>query len=115
MSIGPYAEMSIITQKSDVEETATDNTVAGVARVIIALLLFGPAVCILFFMGLFICAHIGPIAPAAIIGLAIWACGHYGTNNSILDRFRYRTTPAQRAERLADARVSRRLSDSKKG
>lgn len=101
--IGPYATMTIMTtQKSDV----TDNKPGG-WYVVIALLLLGPAMWTLFFMGLFLWTHIGLISVVTVIGLCFWACGHYGTNRSILDRFRYRTTPEQRV------RVSRRLSDIK--
>lgn len=50
---------------------------------------------------------IGWIIAGAVIGLGFWCCHRYGTNRSILDRFRYRTTKAQRD------RIRRRLSDTK--
>ena len=112
--MGPYAAMSINTRKSDVAEVATDNKISGFAWVIIALLLLGPSACVVVFIGLFALAHIGLIVTTGIIGLAIWACGHYGTKRSILDRFRYRTTAARQdriTKRLSAIRIARRLSD----
>lgn len=102
--MGPYAEMSIITRKTDGDET--DNK-PGVLYGLIGLCLLGPALWVVSLMGLFCWAYIGLLAPAVVIGLLIWACGRYGTNNSIIDRFRYRTTRGQRAK------IARRLSDTK--
>jgi len=51
---------------------------------------------------------IGCITAGAVIGLLLWCCKHYGTNRSVFDRFRYRTTKAQRE------RIRRRLSDARK-
>ena len=101
-NIGPYSETTITTRKSDV----TDNKPGG-WYVVIALCLIGPAMWTLFFMGLFLWKHIGLIGVSVVIGLGFWACGHYGTNRSILDRYRYRTTPEQRAC------ITRSLSDIK--
>lgn len=101
-NIGPYAETTITTRRSDVDKT--DNK-PGVFAVLIGLFLLGPALWVATFMGLFCWAYIGPISATAVIGLLLWACGHYGTNRSILDRFRYRTTEVQRAK------IARRLLD----
>lgn len=106
LDMGPYAEMSITTRKSD-QKTTTDKE-PGAIHVVIALLLLGPALWAAWFIGLYTWSYIGLIIPVGIIGLAIWACGHYGTNRSILDRFRYRITQSQRD------RISRRLSEAKK-
>jgi len=51
---------------------------------------------------------IGPIVVCGVIGLLLWCCNRYGTNRSVFDRFRYRTTKAQRE------RIQRRLSDARK-
>lgn len=102
-NIGPYAEMSIITRKSD-QQSSTDKE-TGVEKTLTALMLIGPAMLSLWFMGLFVLAHIGLIVAIGIIGTAIWACGYYGTNDSLMDRFRYRIT---------QRRITRRLSDTPK-
>jgi hypothetical protein len=104
MNIGPYAETMITTRKADAK-TKPDKEV-GFASILIALLLIGPGTCAAIFIGLFTWAYIGPITMVAVIGLAIMTCGYYGTNNSILDRFRYRTSAADRR------RIARRLSDT---
>lgn len=103
---GGFFRSMITTPESDVE-TTTDNK-AHFGHCAMALLLLGPSLWVSGFMGLFVWAHIGLIAPAVIIGLAIWACGHYGTNDSLWRRITYRTTTAQRD------RIRRRLSDAKK-
>lgn len=104
-NIGPYAETTITTRESDVEPE-TDNK-PGILSLIIGVCILGPCICIFVFMGLYIWAHIGPITVCVVIGLGLWACGHYGTERSILDRFRYRTTKSQRTK------MARRLSDTK--
>lgn len=50
---------------------------------------------------------IGWIIAGTVIGLGFWCCHRYGTDRSVFDRFRYRTTKAQRS------RIRRRLSDTK--
>lgn len=101
--MGPYAETIITTRKTDVEGE-TDNSPGG-WNVIIGLILLGPALWVVWFMGLYLWAHIGLIIPTVVIGLSFWACGRYGTNRSLFARLRYRT---QRK------RIRRRLSDIKK-
>lgn len=93
----------MITKNLDVD-TKPDNE-PGFASVLIALLLLGPGMWAAAFIGLFTFAYIRLIIPTTIIGLAIWACGYYGTNTSILNRFRYRTNATDRK------RIDRRLSD----
>lgn len=104
--IGPYAEMTITTRKSDVQ-VAPDN-VPGFRHVLIGLLLTFPALWVIAFMGLFLWANVATIAASGIIGLCFWFCAYYGTKHGIIDRFRYRTTEAQRAT------IKRRLSGSQK-
>lgn len=99
---------SQIMRKSDVAKGEPDNNEAHFGHFVIGLLLVAPTLWVVVFMGLFAWAHIGLLAPIVIIGTALWACGYYGTNRSILDRFRYRTTAAQRA------RIRRRLSGENK-
>lgn len=103
--IGPYAGTTITTRKSDVDKE-TDNE-PHFGQFVIGLLLLGPALWVVAFMGLFCWEYIGPISAAGIIGLGFWACARYGTNRSIFDRFRYRTTAAQKD------RIRRRLSGTK--
>lgn len=102
-NIGPYAEMSIMTKKSD-QQSSTDNE-AGFESVLTLLMVIGPTMLCLWFMGLFVLAHIGPIVAIAIIGTGFWACIHYGTDDSLLDQLRYRIT---------QRRIKRRLSDTPK-
>ncbi|RLC89139.1 MAG: hypothetical protein DRJ03_00875 [Chloroflexi bacterium] len=103
--LGPYAETTITTRKTDADK-ATDNE-SHFGHLVIGTLLLGPALWVVVFMGLFCWKYIGPLSAAGLIGLGFWACGHYGTNRSVLDRFRYRTTKAQRET------IQRRLSDIK--
>ena len=105
--MGPYTGTTITTRKTDVTTEKTDNKPSA-CSVLIGLILLGPALWVVAFMGLFCWTHIGLISVVGIIGLTFWACGHFGTDNSILDRFRYRTTPDQRS------RIDRRLSGAKK-
>lgn len=74
--IGPYANTMITTQKTDV----ADNK-PGICSVLIGLLLLGPALWVLTFMGLFLWAHIGLIAPVTLIGLMFWACAYSRTHH----------------------------------
>jgi hypothetical protein len=103
--IGPYSETMITTRKTDVEEE-TDNK-PGFIHIVIGVLLIGPTCMVLIFMGLFFFKNIGLIVACVILGLCILACGYYGTNKSMFDRYRYRTTKAQREK------IERRLSDIK--
>jgi len=105
-AIGPYGDMAITTRKSDVDEK-TDNK-PGFRHVLIGLILIFPTLWVVAFIGLFTWANIYVIAPLAVIGLCFWACAYYGTNRSIIDRFRYRTTKAQRLI------IERRLSGIKR-
>ncbi len=100
--IGPYAETVITTRKSDVEGEADNKPVF--VDLLIGLLVVPLALAGLGLMGLWVWAHIGPIIPIVIIGLAFWACGHYGSNRSVLAGWRYRTTHQQRIK------IKRRLS-----
>lgn len=72
------------------------NKAPGGETIIIAWIMGCVAFPIVIFMGLFLYEFIGLIAPVAIIGLAMWACGYYGTNHSIVARFRYRCSRRQR-------------------
>lgn len=105
-SIGPYTEATITTRKSD--GAAPTDKQPHFGHFVIGLLFLGPALWVVGFMGLFVWSYIGLLLPAGIIGLAIWACGYYGTNDSLWRRFTYRTTAAHRAI------IRQRLSDTKK-
>jgi len=103
MGLGCGIGKSLKIGKPDVAET-TDKDTEAIASVLIAMLLLGPALLVMFFMGLFVMSNIETISPLAIIGLIFWVCCRYGSKNSILNRFRYRITKAQRAT------ILRRLS-----
>jgi len=111
--MGLYAETMITTRKTDVEET-TDNEPVF-CDLLIGLLVVPLALSGVGLMGLFAWAHIGLIIPIVIIGLAFWACGHYGTKRSVLAGLRYRMKkqrPIPR-RRLLGPTLHRRLSDSR--
>jgi hypothetical protein len=101
-----YSDMVIATRLSDGK---ADGKAPGLETVIIGWIMLCVAFPITILMGLFVWHHIGPIAAAGIIGLGFWACGHYGTNNSLLRRLRYRS----RAKHCAKIR-RRLLSEEKK-
>jgi len=106
--MGPfdYSDMVIATRLSDGK--AADKP-PGFETVIIGLLVSCVTFPIVILMGLFVWHHIGLSATCGFIGLGFWACGYYGTNNSLLRRLRYRT----RARQCAKIR-HRLLSEGKK-
>ncbi len=100
--LGSYIETMITTDKPDVGEEIDNKPVF--CDLLIGLLVVPFAVGMLGLMGLYAWAHIGLIIPIVIIGTAFWACGHYGSNRSVLAGWRYRTTHQQRIK------IKRRLS-----
>lgn len=108
--MGPidYSDMVISTRLSDGRK-ATDKPHGG-ETVIIGIIMLVVSFPIIVLMGLYVWHLIGLIIPVGIIGLGLWACGHYGTNDSVLARFRYRTTNRSRA--IIERRLSGGFVDS---
>lgn len=111
--LGSYIETMITTDKPDASEE-TDNQPVF-CDLLIGLLVAPLALAMLGLMGLFVWAYIGLIIPIVIIGLVFWACGHYGSNHSILAGWRYRLTMRRQRpiprRRLLGPTLHRRLSD----
>lgn len=106
--IPDYSDMVIATRKADASSrTKTDGWEVYSHFTVLFLSVIGIIIGGSFVIGIAL-LHIGLIIPCAVIGLGFWACHRYGTNRSIFDRFRYRTTKAQRE------RIRRRLSDARK-
>jgi hypothetical protein len=104
MGLIDYSDLVATTKLSD--EAQTTDKPEGGETVIIGLIMGVVSFPIIVLMGLFVWHLIGLIIPIAVIGLGFWACGHYGTNDSLTARFRYRTTKRSRAI------IERRLSDA---
>jgi len=102
--MGPYGEIVIATRDDEAEVEINDRGWHIYGQLVMLLYCF-----IGFFSGVTVIVyltwnHIGLIIGVAIIGLGFWTCQHYGTNNSLFDRFRYRRlSPDERA------RIGRRL------
>ncbi len=105
--MGPcdYSDMVIATRLSDGKG---DSKAPGCETVVIAWIMLCVSFPIVILMGLFVWKYIGLIAGSGLIGLGFWACGHYGTNNSLWRRLRYRPTASH------CAKIRRRLSEGKK-
>ena len=104
-SIGPYAETTITTRKSDV--AGTDNRY-GLFDAFIGIIIIGVTLPVVMFLGLLVWAHIGPVCLIGLVVLGFWTCARYGTNNRLLK--------CRRKSRLSDdnrKRIERRLSDTK--
>lgn len=90
---------------SDLMGGTDKKRVPGGETVIIAWIMGCVAFPIIAFIGLWLKAYSLEVGVYGFIGLGLWACGHYGTNRSIVSRFRYRYT---KQERLI---IKRRLSE----
>jgi hypothetical protein len=102
-----YGDMVIATKKEDSSYRTIDGWAIYSCFTMLFLSTIGGIIGATFVIGI-AARFIGWIVPIVVIGLGFWACNHYGTNHSILDRWRYRTTKAQRAI------ILRRLSGEKK-
>lgn len=89
--MGPidYSDMVISTRLSDGKVKA-DN-VDGNETIVIGLIMGVVSFPCAFLMGLYVWHNIGPIVAIVVIGLGFWASARYGTNDSLVARFRYRT------------------------
>lgn len=113
MDIGPdYGDMVIATRRADVSyRTKADGWEWYSHFTMLFLGAIGTTIGGAFVIGI-AWKFIGWIAAFAVIGLGFWACKHYGTNHSVFDRWRYRTTRAQRRiieRRLSAHTIQRRL------
>jgi len=106
--IPDYSDMVIATKKNDENYRAKpDGWEVYSYFTKLFLSVIGIIIGATFVIGI-IWEFIGPIVVCGVIGLLLWCCNRYGTNRSVFDRFRYRTTKSQRE------RIRRRLSDARK-
>ena len=108
MDIGPdYGDMVIATRRADVSyRTKADGWEWYSHFTMLFLGVIGTTIGGAFVIGIAL-KFIGWFIAGVVIGLLFWLCHYYGTDRSVFDRFRYRTTKAQRD------RIRRRLSDTK--
>lgn len=102
--MGP-CDYSDLIASGKISDAESDKQAPGGETVIIAWIMSCVAFPTIVFMGLWVKAYCLPIIIFGFIGLGFWACGHYGTKNSLVARLRYRTT---KRERLI---IARRLSE----
>ena len=102
-----YGDMVIATKKEDSPYRTTDGWAVYSCFTMLFLSVIGLIIGATFVIGIGL-KFIGWIIPVVVIGLGFWACKYYGTNHSILNKWRYRTTKAHRKI------IIRRLSDGKK-
>jgi len=102
-----YGDMVIATKKEDSAYRTTDGWAVYSCFTMLFLSVIGGTIGAAFVIGI-AARFIWWIVPAVVIGLGYWACNYYGTNHSVLDRWRYRATKAQRKV------ILRRLSGEKK-
>jgi hypothetical protein len=109
MNIGPgYSDVVIATKRTDeTYGTKPDGWQVYSYFTKLFLSVIGIIIGATFVIGITL-NFIGWIVACAVIGLLLWCCKRYGTNRSVFDRFRYRTTRAQRQI------ILRRLSDERK-
>lgn len=102
--MGPcdYSDLVASQPISDVE---SDKQAPGCETVIIGWIMGCVAFPIIIFIGLWLKAYSLEVGVYGFIGLGLWASARYGTNKSLVARFRYRTT---KRERLI---IARRLSE----
>jgi hypothetical protein len=102
--MGPcdYSDLVASGKISDVE---SDGQAPGIETVIIGWIMGCVAFPIICFIGLWLAAHSLEVVVYGFIGLGLWGAAHYGTNDSLVARFRYRATKRQRLI------IARRLSE----
>ncbi len=103
--MGP-CDYSDLVASGRISDDKADGRAPGGETVIIAWIMGCVAFPIVVFMGLWVDANFLEVGIYGFIGLGFWAAGHYGTNNSIVARLRYRKFTAR--ERLI---IARRLSE----
>ena len=103
-----YSDVVIATRATDkIEQDGPTGWAIYSRFTVLFLSAIGTVIGATFVIGILL-SLIGWIVSGSVIGLLGWACQRYGTNDSIFDRFRYRTDPIQRAK------IARRLSGGKK-
>lgn len=105
--IGPYAETTIATRKTD-QEAATDNS-PGFCDVLISLLLLPITLLVIAFFVLFVWKHIGLLTVIGLVYLGLWGCARHGQGNRLV-KWQWKRRPSS-ADR---ATIQRRLSGKKK-
>lgn len=106
-NIGPYAETTIATRKTD-HRAASDNS-PGFCDVLISLLLLPITLLVISFFGLFILKYIGLIIVIGLVYLGLWGCARHGQGNKLF-KWHWKRGPS-----MADrATIKRRLSGKKK-
>lgn len=101
--MGPV-DYSDVIRSTPLSDDTDDGEAPGFETLIIGWIMLVVSFPIIVFMGLFAWHNISPIVTASIIGLGLWACVYYGTNDSLVARFRCRTTRRRRVT------IERRLS-----
>ena len=96
-----YSDLVASQKISDVDS----GQAPGGETIVIGWIMSCVAFPVIVFIGLWVMAHSLEVGIYGFIGLGLWGAGRYGTNNSLVSRFRYRTT---KRERLI---IARRLSE----
>lgn len=110
--IPDYSDMVIATKPDDLPYRTTDGWAIYSCFTMLFLSSIGIVIGAGILIGIFL-QFMGLIITASIIGLMFWLCKHYGTNHSVFDRWRYRTTKSQRehiVHRLSAQTIRRRLT-----
>ena len=103
MGLIDYSDLVASRPISDVK---SDEQAPGGETIVIGWIMLCVAFPTIIFIGLWVMAHSLEVGIYGFIGLGFWGAGHYGTNNSLVARFRYRTFTKR--ERLI---IARRLSE----
>lgn len=98
-------ETTVMRPKMDYDEIAYRTSFFRAYSIVVLLVLSAAGITIALTVIIGLSVRCFPyVLFASIIGLLISVCRYYGTNNSIVNRIRYRPTKAQRAK------ITRRLS-----
>ena len=102
--MGP-ADYSDLVASQPISDPKSDPQAPGGETVVIGWIMGCVAFPVIVFIGLWVAAHSLEVGIYGFIGLGLLGAGRYGTNNSLVARFRYRTTKRQRLI------IARRLSE----
>ena len=103
--MGP-CDYSDLIASGKISDVKSDEQAPGGETIIIGWIMSCVAFPFIIFIGLWVMANSFEVAIYGLIGLGFWGAGRYGTNNSLVARFRYRTFTKR--ERLI---IARRLSE----
>jgi len=107
--MGTYAETIIATREHEAELETEDHGWYIYGQLVVLLYCFIGFFLTTAYIVYFTWDYIGLIVAGFVIGLGFAACRYYGTNRSILDRFRYRTVTVVLTDKQR-TRIKRRLS-----